>query len=57
MTAFASLFNWYSMRHGAMLTGREARPFPADLKRFPALIYGFVTVIPRAIGERSRRKS
>ena len=55
MTAFASLFNWYSMRHGAMLTGREARPFSADLKRFPALIYGFVTAVPRAIAERSRR--
>jgi hypothetical protein len=55
MTALASLFNWYSMRQGAMLTGREARPFSADLKRFPALIYGFVTAIPIAIAGRLRR--
>jgi hypothetical protein len=55
MTAMASLFNWYSMRQGAMLTGREARPFSADLKRFPALLYGFVTAIPIAIAQRLRR--
>lgn len=51
-TALASLFNWYSMRQGAMLTGRDARPFSADLKRFPTLIYGFVTAIPKAIAKR-----
>jgi hypothetical protein len=46
MTALASLFNWYSMRQGMMLTGREARPFSADLNRFSALVHGFVTTIP-----------
>ena len=55
MTALASLFNWYSMRQGAMLTGHEARPFSADLKRFPNLVYGFLTAIPIAIAKRSRR--
>jgi hypothetical protein len=55
MTALASLFNWYSMRRGAILTGREARPFSADLKRFPALVYGFVTAVPVALVERLRR--
>ncbi len=55
MTALASLFNLYSMRRQAMLTGLEARPFSEDLKRFPALIYGFVTAIPIAIAKRVRR--
>lgn len=48
MTAVASLFNWYAMRKGAMLTGSEAKPFWSDLKKFPALIYGFIMAIPRA---------
>ena len=51
MTAVASLFNWYSMRQGALLTGEGASPFLSDLKRLPRLIYGFVTAIPRAVAE------
>lgn len=54
MTAVAPLFNWYSMRQGAMLTGREAQPFSADLKRFPRLIWGFVAAIPIALVKRTR---
>ena len=38
----------------AMLTGREGRPFSADLKRFP-LVYGFLTAIPIAIAGCLRR--
>lgn len=56
MTAVASLFNWYSMRQGTLLTGRNATSFWSDLKRFPVLIYGFVTTIPNAVGERLGRK-
>ena len=56
MTAAASLFNWYSMRQGAFLTGQNATSFWSDLKRFPVLIYGFVMAIPNAVGERLGRK-
>lgn len=56
MTAVASLFNWYSMRHGALLTGRNAGSFSSDLARFPVLIYGFVTAIPNAVRARLARK-
>ena len=56
MTAVASLFNWYSMRQGALLTGRNATSFWSDLKRFPVLIYGFVMAIPNAVRERLARK-
>ncbi len=55
MTAVASLFNWYSMRQGAMLTGQNASPFISDLARFPVLIYGFVMAIPKAITMHIRR--
>ena len=56
MTAVASLFNWYSMRQGALLTGQNAGSFGSDLKRFPALIRGFLMAIPHAIRERLARK-
>jgi len=56
MTAVASLFNWYSMRQGAMLTGRNATSFWSDLKRFTVLIFSFVMAIPNAVGERLARK-
>ena len=56
MTAVASLFNWYSMRQGALLTGPNATSFWSDLKRFPVLLYGFVMAIPNAVGERLGRK-
>jgi len=56
MTAVASLFNWYSMRQGALLTGRSATSFRSDLKRLPVLIRGFVMAIPNAVGERPGRK-
>jgi hypothetical protein len=36
MTAVASLFNWYAMRQGAMLTGQDPRPFGEDLRRLRA---------------------
>lgn len=56
MTAVASLFNWYAMRQGIMLTGSEAKPFLSDLKRFPLLVYGFITAIPKLLAERLSRR-
>jgi len=46
-TQISDLFNLYVMRHGAMLTGAEARPFAEDLRRLPPLIAGFLLVLPR----------
>jgi hypothetical protein len=48
-TQISDLFNLYAMTHGAMLVGEEARTFGEDLRRVPALIAGFVLVVPRAI--------
>ena len=49
LTGIASLFNWYAMRHGTMLTGREAQPFWSDLKRLPGILVGFLVAIPKAL--------
>ena len=57
MTAIASLFNWYAMRQGTMLTGRDGKPFWSDMKRFPILIYGFVMAIPRMAAGRLGRSN
>ncbi len=57
MTAVASLFNWYAMRQGAMLTGKEAKPFLSDLKRFPLLIYGFIAAVPKILFARISRRT
>ncbi len=46
-TQISDLFNLYVMYHGAMLVGDGARPFGEDMRRVPALIGGFLLVLPR----------
>jgi hypothetical protein len=46
ISAATSLFNWYSMRHGTLLVGREQDRFVNDLRRMPKLILGFLLVPP-----------
>lgn len=46
-TQISDLFNLYVMRQGAMLVGADARPFAEDMRRIPALIVGFLLVLPR----------
>ena len=54
MTAIASLFNWYAMRRGAMLTGKESRSFGEDLRQFPTLIVNFVMEMPKALLQKTK---
>lgn len=49
VTAIASLFNFYAMRRGALLTGGEGQSFGRDLKRIPILIGGFIAAGPLAL--------
>jgi hypothetical protein len=49
-TQISNLFNLYAMRRGALIVGAEARPLGEDLKRVPALIGGFLMVLPRLAG-------
>lgn len=43
LTAVSSLFNWYAMRQGAFLAGEGATSLAEDLRRWPSLVYGFLT--------------
>jgi hypothetical protein len=51
MTAAGVTFNWYCMHHGAFLAGEEGQPFLHDVKRIPALLFGFLTLPVRTIGK------
>jgi len=46
LSVLSSLFNWYVMRHGTFLVGRERSSFTADLKRFPLLLWRFLLLGP-----------
>ena len=48
-SALSALFNWYAMRQGALLVGSEGRSLGGDVKRFPVLLYRFVTLPVRWI--------
>ncbi len=49
-TQISNLFNLYAMRRGALIVGAEGRPLGEDMKRVPALIGGFLLVLPRLAG-------
>jgi len=47
LSVLSSLFNWYVMREGTFLVGRERSSFIADLRRFPLLLWRFLLLAPR----------
>jgi hypothetical protein len=53
VSAISALFNWYAMRRGTLLVGQEGRSFGADVSRLPALIFGFLAVLPRRLAGKS----
>lgn len=57
VSGVSALFNWYAMRRGTLLVGREAGGFGGDLRRLPRLIVGFLAVLPRKIARKSRSYS
>lgn len=46
ITGLASLFNWYAMRKGTLITGRDGDSLWHDLRRMPVIIFQFVAVLP-----------
>ena len=48
-TVISTLFNLYSMRHGAMLVGKGANTLWEDLAAFPLLAWNFLLSGPRLI--------
>jgi hypothetical protein len=53
VSAVSALFNWYAMRRGTLLVGREAGAFGGDLRRLPRLFFGFLAVLPRKLASKS----
>lgn len=54
VSGLSALFNWYAMRRGALLVGREAGGFGGDLRRLPRLLLGFLAVLPRKAAGKSK---
>jgi len=52
LSILSSLFNWYVMRQGTFLVGRERTSFVADLRRFPQLLWRFILLVPRWLMQR-----
>lgn len=57
ISGLSALFNWYAMRRGTLLVGREGRSFGADLYRLPRLFFGFLAVLPRKAASNAKRRS
>lgn len=47
--AVALLFNWFAMRHNALITGSEGRPLWRDMVEMPKLVALFVAAAPMAL--------
>jgi len=52
-SALSALFNWYAMRQGALLVGSEGRSLGGDVKRFPVLLYRFLSLPVRWASRRT----
>jgi hypothetical protein len=48
-TTISTLFNWYAMRNGSLITGREGQSMLEDLKSMPRLIGCFLAAGPMAL--------
>jgi hypothetical protein len=46
VTGIAALFNWFAMRKGTLITGREGDTLWHDIKRMPLIIFQFVAAGP-----------
>lgn len=51
----SSLFNWYVMRHGTLLTGGEGRTLLHDVCDMPRLVWLFISMGPRMLIRSCRR--
>ena len=50
-----TLFNWYAMRRGALLTGPGRASWTGDLRRIPTVAWDFLLAGPRAALRMSQR--
>jgi hypothetical protein len=48
-TTISTLFNWYAMRKGSLIVGREGQSVARDMRSMPRLIGGFLAAGPLAL--------
>ncbi len=49
ITGLASLFNWYVMHRGTLITGKEGQSLKQDMIHLPRLILDFILAGPLAL--------
>jgi len=54
VSGFSTLFNWYAMRRGALMVGRNSSGLLVDLRHLPRLIFGFISEPFRLLRRRHR---
>lgn len=57
LSIISGLLNWYLMRSGALLVGKEGRSLGTDLRRLPRLVFDFFTLFLRRTMRPERRGS
>lgn len=57
VSGVSALFNWYAMRRGTLLVGREGGGFGGDIRRLPRLLAGFLAFLPRKIARKPQSRS
>jgi hypothetical protein len=54
VSAVSALFNWYAMKRGTLLVGREGQSFSSDLRHLPRLLLSFLTLLPQRLIQRKK---
>ena len=54
VSAVSVLFDWYTMRRGALLVGQEATSFRSDLQQLPAIYLGLVAAAAHGVWNLTR---
>jgi hypothetical protein len=49
LTALSTAFNFYAMRQGSLIVGREGRSLLDDLAAYPRLLLGFFLIVPMTL--------
>jgi MFS-type transporter involved in bile tolerance (Atg22 family) len=49
LSAIASSFSWYAMRHGALLGGDVSTTMMHDVRHLPNIVWGYMLAGPRAL--------
>lgn len=56
-TALSTVFNFYAMRHGALIVGAGRRSLGEDMRAMPRLLFGFLLILPRSFWKPAAKRS